>query len=52
LERVFAVEGVDFDGEEVVVGGPAGLADCALADGGYELGGCVCDAAEDLVRGV
>jgi hypothetical protein len=35
---------VDLDGEEVVIGGAAGLADGFLAHGGYELGCGVGDA--------
>jgi hypothetical protein len=48
-EGFFAVKLVDFDCEDIVFGGPARFADCALANGGYRLSGCVCYAAKNLV---
>lgn len=48
VERVAAVEVVDFNGEEVVFRGAVGFADGALADGGEGLGDGVGYAAQYL----
>lgn len=47
-EWVLSVQLVDFYRDEVVFIWAAGFPDSFLADGCQGLGGCVCDASEDL----